>query len=466
MPTAPGSRSKLLPLLDWFLIVVAGFAAYLIRFSDHEIPDPYILTILLTGFVVVVMLAVNRAYLGLEFSVTNALRRLVVPVLLGFLVIAMLGVMSKSNDSYSRIWAGYWIILAVTLVVSSRLLLTRLGRNPTVQSLFARHLVLVLPEQDFPEQAHRLRDALAPWYRVIAIFQLPMDSPSPTERTPAMDPLDQGYVEGLLDWSRERRIDDIIIVPPPEWSQTRLTELLQPLQQIPANLYMGPLPMLARFPGAQRMDLASHPMMLMAREPLDTSQRLFKSIQDWLLAATALLISLPLMCLIALLIKLDSPGPVFFRQRRYGFRREVISVHKFRTMQHTHDDPRVKQASQDDPRVTRVGRILRRLSLDELPQLFNVLSGTMALTGPRPHALPHDDHFGGKIDRYLSRHKVKPGITGWAQAHGYRGEIREPTDMQRRLEHDLYYVENWSPLLDLEILIRTVFIVLSGRNAY
>ncbi|MGB0722988.1 MAG: exopolysaccharide biosynthesis polyprenyl glycosylphosphotransferase [Gammaproteobacteria bacterium] len=466
MPTSPGSRSKLLPLLDWFLIALAGFAAYAIRFGRLDTPDHYFLTILLGAFITVVMLGMNRAYVNLDLGFGIALRRLVVPLLIGFLLVAMLGVMSKSSNLYSRIWIGYWIPLALAAVLASRGILAGLARSPTMQKLFARHLVLVLPERDAARRAAELGEQLAPWYHVIGVFSVPSDPPRGDEATLEKPLLNQGSVHQLLDWSRERRIDDIILVPPLDWSQPQVTELLQPMQQIPANLYLGPLPMLASFPGAQRMDLADHPMMLMAHEPLDASQRLFKSVQDWLLAALALLISLPAMMVIALAIKLDSRGPVLFSQKRYGFRREVITVYKFRTMRHADDDPQVKQASRDDPRTTRVGRTLRRLSLDELPQLLNVLNGTMALTGPRPHALPHDDHFGGRIDRYLGRHKVKPGITGWAQAHGFRGEIREPADMQRRLEHDLYYVENWSPLLDLEILVRTVFIVLTGRNAY
>jgi putative colanic acid biosynthesis UDP-glucose lipid carrier transferase len=170
--------------------------------------------------------------------------------------------------------------------------------------------------------------------------------------------------------------------------------------------------------------------------------------------------------IIAAAIKLDSPGPVFFRQRRYGFNNDAIVVWKFRTMHHRPDDETVvPQATRNDPRVTRVGRFLRRTSLDELPQIFNVLTGEMSLVGPRPHAVAHNEQYAKIIDDYLSRHRVKPGITGWAQVNGLRGETDTPEKMRLRVQHDLYYIDNWSFLFDLKILALTPFAAIN-RNAY
>ncbi len=175
----------------------------------------------------------------------------------------------------------------------------------------------------------------------------------------------------------------------------------------------------------------------------------------------------PLMAAIAILVRLDSRGPAIFRQRRFGFNKQPFTVYKFRTLFcGSDDDAGVPQVRRSDPRVTRVGRFLRRTSLDELPQLFNVLAGSMSLVGPRPHAIVHDEKYAALIDGYLARHRVLPGITGWAQVNGCRGETEATEKMARRIELDLFYIEHWSPLLDLQILLRTLFVSVGDRNAY
>jgi putative colanic acid biosynthesis UDP-glucose lipid carrier transferase len=172
------------------------------------------------------------------------------------------------------------------------------------------------------------------------------------------------------------------------------------------------------------------------------------------------------MLLIALAIKIDSPGPVFFRQRRHGFNHRVIDVFKFRTMRVAEYGLPIEQARKNDPRVTRVGKLLRRTSLDELPQLINVMRGEMSLVGPRPHALEHNHYYRERLDRYASRHRVKPGLTGWAQIHGLRGPTEDPETMRRRVQMDLYYIENWSLWLDVKIIAATPFVGFVNRNAF
>jgi exopolysaccharide biosynthesis polyprenyl glycosylphosphotransferase len=173
----------------------------------------------------------------------------------------------------------------------------------------------------------------------------------------------------------------------------------------------------------------------------------------------------PLLLLVACLIKLDGPGPVFFLQRRYGYNQRTFRIVKFRTMMVMEDGSDIKQATRGDGRITRIGRWMRRWNIDELPQLFNVLRGDMSLVGPRPHALSHNQAYEKQIRLYARRHNVKPGITGWAQVHGYRGET-DNARMLKRVEYDLYYIENWSLLLDVQILMRTLTSAHSYRNAY
>jgi putative colanic acid biosynthesis UDP-glucose lipid carrier transferase len=213
-------------------------------------------------------------------------------------------------------------------------------------------------------------------------------------------------------------------------------------------------------------EIAGMPVLTLSETPLTGTSLLAKSIEDLLLSAVILVAISPLLMIIALLIKLDSPGPVFFRQERMGWNGKTFKIWKFRTMYvHQPEGGVIKQAERGDPRITRVGAILRRSSLDELPQILNVLVGEMSLVGPRPHAVQHDVEYAQRIAAYFSRHNIKPGITGLAQVRGYRGETREIGQMMRRVESDIEYINNWSVWLDLSILLRTAT-VFSGKNAY
>ena len=202
------------------------------------------------------------------------------------------------------------------------------------------------------------------------------------------------------------------------------------------------------------------------RAPLSRQDMVVKRIFDLILAALALLMLSPLLLITSLAIKLDSPGPIIFRQRRRGFNGQEFAIYKFRTMKVLEDGPTIRQAQRNDDRVTSLGRLLRASSIDELPQLLNVLAGEMSLVGPRPHALAHDDEYSNSIDSYALRHHVKPGITGWAQIHGFRGPTGDVGLMKQRIQLDLWYINNWSFWLDLRIMACTCLEVLRPRNAY
>jgi putative colanic acid biosynthesis UDP-glucose lipid carrier transferase len=198
--------------------------------------------------------------------------------------------------------------------------------------------------------------------------------------------------------------------------------------------------------------------------PGSESGQIAKRCLDYVLAAAGLIALAPVLMLIAIAIKIDSPGPVFFRQRRYGQNNRIFRIFKFRTMTVTEDGPVVVQATREDARVTRIGRFLRGSSLDEIPQLINVLLGDMSIVGPRPHALAHDEDFDSRLDLFSRRRRVRPGITGWAQVNGFRGETRTLESIEGRMQHDLYYIDNWSIWLDLEIVARTILVF--SRKAY
>jgi putative colanic acid biosynthesis UDP-glucose lipid carrier transferase len=204
-------------------------------------------------------------------------------------------------------------------------------------------------------------------------------------------------------------------------------------------------------------EMAGLPLLTLSESPLIGNHLLFKAIEDKLLASIALLLLSPLMLTVAVLIKLDSPGPVIFRQSRTGWNGREFHIWKFRSMRlHREADGELKQATRDDDRITRIGRFIRKTSIDELPQLFNVLSGRMSLVGPRPHAIEHNTDYDQRIRAYMTRHRIKPGITGLAQIHGYRGETDTLEKMKKRVEYDMQYINNWSFWLDIEILIKTI----------
>ena len=269
-------------------------------------------------------------------------------------------------------------------------------------------------------------------------------------------------LDELLALTRHMAIDEIAIAL--SWTETPgLDRILHVLGGVPADikLYLDVSGVMPSGPAAPL------PSVVLSRRPLAGWRTLFKRSIDLSVGLALLGAFTPLMLAVAVAVKLDSPGPALFRQQRLGFNKRVISVYKFRTMiWETNPDPAVPQARRDDPRVTRIGRFLRRTSLDELPQLLNVLAGTMSLIGPRPHAISHDEKYAALIDGYFARHRVKPGITGWAQINGFRGETDTIDKMKGRLACDLFYIENWSPTLDLTILWRTLLVGFIDPRAY
>ena len=258
-----------------------------------------------------------------------------------------------------------------------------------------------------------------------------------------------------VETARSLQPDAVYIVTP--WSETRtIDSCVEEFLKMPVEIHLGPERILDRF---EHVRIARHgPMasLQLTRAPLTWFERAQKRVFDMTLAAGGLIALAPLFLVVALAILLESGQPVFFRQRRYGFNQHEFRIIKFRTMMTLDDGDVVRQATRNDARVTRVGRILRKWNIDELPQLFNVLKGDMSLVGPRPHALSHNREYERKIALYARRHNVLPGITGWAQVNGFRGETDTDEKMRARVEYDLFYIDNWSVWLDLRILLKTV----------
>jgi Undecaprenyl-phosphate glucose phosphotransferase len=278
-----------------------------------------------------------------------------------------------------------------------------------------------------------------------------------------------GNLEALMHYCRRARID-MLVVALPLCAEKRVLELIKKLWVLPVDIRLAGQASTLRFRPRAYSFAGTVPLIDLIDKPITDWNVVVKWLFDKCVAALALFGLAPLMALVALAIKLDSRGPVLFRQKRYGFNNELIEVFKFRSMFIDQADANAaKLVTKDDPRVTRVGRFIRKTSLDELPQLINVIKSELSLVGPRPHALQAkaaDRLYHDVVDGYFARHKVRPGITGWAQINGWRGETDTPEKIQKRVEHDLYYIDNWSVFLDLYILLNTPFALLRGDNAY
>jgi undecaprenyl-phosphate galactose phosphotransferase/putative colanic acid biosynthesis UDP-glucose lipid carrier transferase len=278
---------------------------------------------------------------------------------------------------------------------------------------------------------------------------------------------DKSILEALDDalaLARDRSAEEIVLAL--RWNDMRGIDLIRDrLRSSPLPVQLLPDRKVRHLIGNPAFSVNHSLAIELQRAPLSGFERLAKRVLDIAGASIALLILSPLMLLTAIAIKLDSKGPVFFQQQRGGFNAKRFLIFKFRTMSVMEDGDTVTQATRHDPRISRFGSVLRATSVDELPQLFNVLLGDMSLVGPRPHALAHDGHYGSLLSDYAFRHHVKPGITGWAQVQGCRGETARVELMKRRLDFDLWYINNWNLGLDLLILFRTFIEVLRHRNA-
>ncbi len=375
----------------------------------------------------------------------------------------------KSGDAVSRLWIGSWwgsgLVGLTALRVAVALAIGRLQRSGRLR----RAVLLVGDELGRARLTERLRCDAAEEVDVVASLPFP-GAPAGDERDRkpgGLHPFAR-YPE-LAALLRSRRIDEVVLVCDGR-TPGDLEPLLRWLRAFPVSASLVTEELGGRLPVAGLARLGEARLLRVVEPPLDGWKRLLKGLEDRLLGTVLLILAAPLMLVIALAVKATSPGPVFYRQLRHGFNQQPITVLKFRTMYidrcDAPDAPVVNQATRDDPRVTPLGRLLRRTSLDELPQLINVVRGEMSLVGPRPHPVALNETYARLIDGYLARHRVKPGLTGWAQVNGCRGETRTLEEMEKRIRYDLEYIERWSILYDLRIIALTAYTVLSRRNAW
>jgi putative colanic acid biosynthesis UDP-glucose lipid carrier transferase len=393
---------------------------------------------------------------ALRASSVNA-PKVVGGLLMSFLLLLGFIYFLKISDFYSRGWVLVWIPLSAVLVSVTRIAVLRYAKRLAAEGLLRRRVAIC----GAPSMAHQLKEHLGKSCLDVEVVGIYDDKAAVAD----LDLSIAGGLERLIADARGAAFDQVILTLP-ALERDRIWNALESLAVLPLDVQLCTEPFALGVPVHGSRTLGGAQVRLLLRRPLSERSALAKCCLDYFVATLALAAVAPLWAMVALAIKLESKGPVLFRQRRIGQNQKVFHVYKFRTMSVMEDGGVVKQAERNDSRVTRIGRLLRRTSMDELPQLINVLKGEMSIVGPRPHAVVHDEEFMRRLDHYSRRHRVKPGITGWAQVNGLRGETRTSEQLTRRMEHDLYYVANWSIWFDLEIMLRTFAILLPGRNAY
>jgi polysaccharide biosynthesis protein PslA len=456
--------------VDFCLVPAAAVPAFAIypTIMDQTLAEPgrHVLTSLFAATMFVGLLG---QFGGYRLQQLTTLHRQLRPIVMTWAatvaVLMLVGFFTKTSDIYSRGWMLSWIIGVPLLLVIGRSILHAILADGVGGSSLARNVAII----GAGEEGQRLIERFQAERENTIIIQGVFDDRKSRVASGIPGGILRGTTADLLNFARDTRIDEIVIALPLA-AESRLRSLCDRMKALAVDVRLSLEPLAESYRTRGISYVGDVPVLEMVNRPLKNWGGFAKMLEDKLLGILLLMFLGPLMVVIALLIKLETPGPVFFVQKRFGFNNQIIRVLKFRTMYTDRADPSGAQRTiRSDPRVTRLGRILRLLSLDELPQLINVVRGDMSLVGPRPHAIAMktgDRLYCDAVAEYMHRHRVKPGLTGWAQVNGLRGEVDTLEKARARVALDLYYIEHWSPSLDLKILLKTVSTLVSCENAY
>jgi Undecaprenyl-phosphate glucose phosphotransferase len=453
--------------LDSVAIVGSGAVSYYTQIGWWDLNSSFYTSAIFFVWIASLILSQFAGLNDLDavLSPMRVLDRILMVGTVCFLFLLALAFSLKVSENFSRIWVFTFALGACVSVIGFRVagafVLRRLARSG---NLMRRVAIFGATEQakrfvaQFEEGAKGLS-------HVVGIYD---DRPARVDSNFPTTEIRGNFID-LIAAIRNGEVDDAVVAVP--WSfESYIEEVVNHLRELPVNVYLAFDLVGYRYRlRASPLHFAGLKLVEVVDAPLSGWKAVLKTVEDKLLALLFLVVLSPAILLIYLAVKLESPGPAFFKQARYGFNNKRFVIYKFRSMVDRDDaeaDGVTVQATQNDPRVTRVGRLIRRTSLDELPQLLNVLNGTMSLVGPRPHAVDHNEDYAKLIHGYFARHNVKPGITGLAQVKGLRGETDTVEKMKDRVRYDIYYTEHWSILFDLKILAKTAYIIWAGNNAY
>jgi Undecaprenyl-phosphate glucose phosphotransferase len=456
-------------LIEFALIAVVGSALYVWYVIPVEgFEWHYLATI--AGIATLSMLAFQTA----DIYQVQAFRghekqymRLAAAWSVVFLIAISISFFAKAGSQFSRVWLASFYVVGLLTLIAFRRILFLLVRTWTRSGRLDRRTVVVGADNKGEILINALANQNDSDVHVIGVF----DDRGDERSTPVCGGQPKlGTVDDLVDFARRTRVD-LVIFSLPISAESRILQMLKKLWVLPVDIRLAAHSNKLRFRPRTYSYIGNIPVLDVYDRPIADWDVVMKWLFDKIVGSIILVLAVPVMALVALAIKLDSRGPLLFKQPRYGFNNELIEVYKFRSMYVDKTDARAdKLVTKDDPRVTKVGRFIRKTSLDELPQLFNVVfKGNLSLVGPRPHAIyakAEDRLYDEAVDGYFARHRVKPGLTGWAQINGWRGETDSQEKIQRRVEHDLYYIENWSVMFDFYIVLKTPFALLRTENAY
>ena len=457
-------------LIDFVMLSLIGIALYLgyvVRLSGFH--WEYVAAIFgMTATAVICFQAADIYEVQVFRGQLRQMSRMISSWTFVFLLFIGASFIVKLGSEISRVWLSTFFFSGLAALVAGRLFLRTVVRSWARQGRLDRRTIVVGSDQNGEQLVRALKTQDDSDIDVLGVFDDRNDNRA--LETCAGSPK-LGKVDDIVEFARRTRVD-LVLFALPISAETRILEMLKKLWVLPVDIRLSAHTNKLRFRPRSYSYLGEVPTLDVFEPPITDWDLVMKWLFDHIVGVLALLAALPVMGLVALAIKLDSRGPVLFRQKRFGFNNERIDVFKFRSLYHEHADPTAsKVVTKNDSRVTRVGRFIRKTSLDELPQLFNVVfKSNLSLVGPRPHAVQgklQSRLFDEAVDGYFARHRVKPGITGWAQINGWRGEVDTDEKIQKRVEFDLYYIENWSVLFDLYILLKTPLALMTkNENAY
>ncbi|MBK5002878.1 undecaprenyl-phosphate glucose phosphotransferase [Pseudomonas sp. S31] len=437
-------------IMDMLIVFAAGVFSYFYRFGTPEPTGRYSFALTTTAIVVVLCLAIGGAYGSQRgHSFRRQLSFLVASWASAAGILLSLSFFLKVSEDYSRIWFSTMLVVGGAACILLRLSVYLILRKIRSSGMNLKSVLLVHSNDDSSFQLNTENDLREDGFSLASTLKI--DSVSEWTAT-LVNKVDEEKIHEVWISLPLSRGGDVSSIMYALRHHTVAVRFIPELRDIPLLNHR-----VSHIAGLYSLDLSCSPM--------DSPARLIKRAEDLFIGGIISLIIIPICILIAIAIRTTSPGPILFKQHRTGFNGKKFKVYKFRSM-HVHKEDGVTQASRNDARITKVGAFLRRTSLDELPQFFNVLQGRMSIVGPRPHALSHNEYYKDLVESYMQRHKVKPGITGWAQVSGFRGETDTLEKMQKRVEHDLWYIDNWSLWLDLKIIFQTFAKGFIHKNAF
>ncbi|WP_298885708.1 undecaprenyl-phosphate glucose phosphotransferase [uncultured Bradyrhizobium sp.] len=452
--------------IDVLLIVAAGLISSSTYYwltggsAEHALPYGGLGLIIAVNFVAIMTARRNYRLKNLMRRPQQA-REIMLTWSGLFGLLAVVAFTMKISSDFSRGATIIFFTGGIITLLGWRYIVAHFISRSLTTGLFAQKRIIVIAEEGEANLSRALRELLSYGYAPIKTYDI-----SKGEITsPGIAASLTFKLQDLIQLARSEHIQDVYLLV--DWRNDRIIDgILSTLCVLPISVHLLPDGRAARFLSYPAIHVGDTWTALLQRAPLTRAELIAKRCFDLVFASTGVVLVLPLLLAASFFIILDSRGPILFRQKRDGFNGDTFEIFKLRTMHVLENGPQIKQATRNDPRVTRVGRLLRKSSIDELPQLFNVIRGDMSLVGPRPHAISHNSEYEQLIANYAFRHHVKPGLTGWAQVNGYRGETYHIEQMTRRVEHDLWYINHWSLWLDLKIVIRTLIVLLRQPDAY